>query len=1026
MAPSEGPAALGVEAISFPSAAWPNKSEVFRSDDSVRSKSEPVAISWRVRGKRLARSISNEKKMDFMSMSTPNGRGLLVAGLLGLVVALMPESDAQTITIDSDRDGWADRSERELGTDPFDAESAPEASEWTAEVNESSPAYWYRFEESSPDDSIPNEGSADTEAVYGLGVLPGDLGKASADVDLGSAVELTGPPAAADTDKLIDLAADPIPALTALPSGDDGALEAKTTTVEYWIKTTQSGSAGDNIQESPALLANRDLDGGRNAHMFWGWINGDGDFGFSTSNRQELFAERDGDIEVTDGLWHHIVLIKRWRVDEPSESKMIIDGGDPEGGATIKAETPPGEPSFQVPDSTIRFMGFQENGVGEDVQFIGQIDELAIYDRALSDTEARLHYLAGTSDSDDDNLPDRWEIANDLDPEVNDAAEDPDGDGLTNLDELRRGSDPHKGDTDGDGLNDLVETGTGVFVSADDTGSSPTNADTDQDGLADAVETGTGQFVDSADTGTDPNEANSGDTDNDGFLDTTEISLGSDLFDPQSIPAERGDLNLLALWDFDETSDETSVVDEVHGLVGRFENGAALSDDSPGGESTNKSLDLGEEVGAQRFHVENGGFLNVLTAFDQFTVSFWQKWHTGVADTSSTAFSMRLASSVGGDLDKGVLSHNPWGDGTIYFDTAGGSGSGQRINKPIAEFEDAEGPEFFQEWHHFTFLKDGPIKEVWIDGKPFMEGDEANPLIGPFEALFIGRAGERTSINGSIDDFAVFASPLEGFQISALADGTSPRELDNLPDSDGDGLADRLEDSIGLDKNDPADGESDPDGDGLTTAEEVERGTDFEAADTDGDGLQDDVETDTGTFASAEDTGTDPGNPDTDGDGLDDGVETGTGELVDATDTGTSPHERDTDGDGFSDPNELQLSSSPVNTEEVPIEPGKPNLLAFWDFDDAGNGGEVADGVHGLVGLLEDGAAVTDESPTGDAGDQSLDLGEDGGSQKMRVADAAFLEAVGATDQITVSFWQKWDTEVINSTTFWMSAPSVG
>ena len=47
--------------------------------------------------------------------------------------------------------------------------------------------------------------------------------------------------------------------------------------------------------------------------------------------------------------------------------------------------------------------------------------------------------------------------------------------------------DPDK-DTDGDGLNDIVETGTGRFVSLNNTGSDPTIVDTDGDSFSDFEE----------------------------------------------------------------------------------------------------------------------------------------------------------------------------------------------------------------------------------------------------------------------------------------------------------------------------------------------------------------------------------------------------------------------------------------------------------------------------------------------------------------------------------------------------------
>jgi len=60
-------------------------------------------------------------------------------------------------------------------------------------------------------------------------------------------------------------------------------------------------------------------------------------------------------------------------------------------------------------------------------------------------------------DSDDDGMPDYWENNNRLNPLVNDAFEDPDQDGVNNLEEYRQGTDPNNADTDGDGATDGEE-----------------------------------------------------------------------------------------------------------------------------------------------------------------------------------------------------------------------------------------------------------------------------------------------------------------------------------------------------------------------------------------------------------------------------------------------------------------------------------------------------------------------------------------------------------------------------------------
>jgi len=90
--------------------------------------------------------------------------------------------------------------------------------------------------------------------------------------------------------------------------------------------------------------------------------------------------------------------------------------------------------------------------------------------------------LAGTSHG---GIPDDWAISHGLDP--NDPAmpfEDPDHDGLTNLQEFQNGTDPHNPDTDGDGLTDGQE----VLIYH----TNPLLASTDGTGIPDGVEVQTG------------------------------------------------------------------------------------------------------------------------------------------------------------------------------------------------------------------------------------------------------------------------------------------------------------------------------------------------------------------------------------------------------------------------------------------------------------------------------------------------------------------------------------------------------
>ena len=127
-------------------------------------------------------------------------------------------------------------------------------------------------------------------------------------------------------------------------------------------------------------------------------------------------------------------------------------------------------------------------------------------------------------DADLDGNADAWEILHGLDPSVNDAAEDPDGDGLSN----RCGGawperNPLKADTDDDGLSDSEETTYGT---------SALNADHDDDGLYDGDEVNGWPFK------TDPNNS---DSDSDGSDDGQEVAADTD---PNDTTIQEGHLTV--------------------------------------------------------------------------------------------------------------------------------------------------------------------------------------------------------------------------------------------------------------------------------------------------------------------------------------------------------------------------------------------------------------------------------------------------------------------------------------------------
>jgi len=226
---------------------------------------------------------------------------------------------------------------------------------------------------------------------------------------------------------------------------------------------------------------------------------------------------------------------------DPSTFSLVAGDGDTDNA------------KFQINGDRLEVGSFDFTGVNsvDGQQFSVRVQGVG------SDTIERSILLSVFKDDDVDNLLDTWEMAwvgNLTDLSGSLGTEDFDGEGLSDLEEYQISIgllggvaayteiDPTKKDTDEDTLEDDDE----INPTAPRAQTDPTNADTDLDGLSDAVETNSGTFTDANDTGTNPTLC---DTDGDFATDAWEITYNTNPNDISSTPGPVGSVAIVPITD---------------------------------------------------------------------------------------------------------------------------------------------------------------------------------------------------------------------------------------------------------------------------------------------------------------------------------------------------------------------------------------------------------------------------------------------------------------------------------------------
>jgi len=581
-------------------------------------------------------------------------------------------------------------------------------------------------------------------------------------------------------------------------------------------------------------------------------------------------------------------------------------------------------------------------------------------------------------DTDGDSLDDNWELSYFFSLAEEDGSGDPDGDGLTNLEEQDLETDPTKEDTDGDGLEDKAEVDSAYELD-------PTLMDTDGDFLGDGEEVNV--------HGTDPTNH---DSDADGLSDYIEIVKG---FSPTIGDSDGG-----GVWDGEEVLvDKTNPLDEADDLMDSDNDGltnwcenqlgtnpfAADTDgdwiadgledangdcvwDEGGGETD----PIGSDTDGDGLH--DGWELMVydtdpfaedsdgdgLTDGDEHALKMGQYECLSPAEVDSDMDGLDDASEVGGDSLSDPCVPDSDGDG-VYDVSEDFDGTDPSDPADALDDEDDDG--LSDNFENNVTGTDPSDPDT--DGDGLDDAEESIPL----QDAFITDALDADSDDDGILDGNEGGQMVEG----KLKLGTHPLKWD----TEEDGLSDGMEKGLA----EPELSDKDPEGDDTDLAvfaadTDPSTKTGPLDHDSDDDGLKDGEEdANQNGFKDADET--DPNLFDTDGDDIDDGWETkySSGDLCDSAAQGPldplDPADKllDNDGDGLSNFKEYKLEkwgpSGVVKNDTNPCDE---------DSDDDGLlDGQEHYASYGAGGPFGKGSDPNDEDTDGDG----LEDGEEDANQ---------------------------------------------
>jgi hypothetical protein len=147
-------------------------------------------------------------------------------------------------------------------------------------------------------------------------------------------------------------------------------------TVELWAKFT-------NVSSRNKVMIGRDQGGG-SPHWWLGAVQNTGEAGFYLLGSDHNGVGIFGGTAINDDQWHHLVAVRDEGLDR---NRLYVDG--------VKVDSTTYNYTAGFEAGTTVGIGYMAYNGNPDYFYDGRLDEVAVYDRALSDAEVLAHYSNG-------------------------------------------------------------------------------------------------------------------------------------------------------------------------------------------------------------------------------------------------------------------------------------------------------------------------------------------------------------------------------------------------------------------------------------------------------------------------------------------------------------------------------------------------------------------------------------------------------------------------------------------------------